>query len=452
MKHPSKVVWSEGMYLGPHHFQAQSRAFEELVHVSTSNLWFEPSGLVGQSLDADALRNGTVALAHCRGIFRDGLAFHMPESDPLPSPRQIGDAFPPTRESLVVMLAVPALRENGPNCAMTADQDRDHLRYAAEARTLYDENTGVDEKPVHLGRKSIRFLFESEDAAGYTTMPIGRMVRDGAGHYVYDPSFIPPCLHISASERLMIIARRLVEILDEKSSVLSRARRAPSKYQAGFSSDDIAAFWFVHTVNASLSVLRHICVAERKHPEQLFLEMSKLAGALCTFGIDSHPRTLPLYDHWNLSECFQKLDEHIRAHLELVIPTSYVVIQLKPVGRYFYQGEITDQRCVGRARWIFAIHSGIGESDLIARTPRLVKICSGELLPELVKTALPGLALTHLPVPPSAIAPRVEHQYFGVSKSGTCWEHIVQTRKVGVYVPGDLPDPELELVVLPERN
>ena len=87
---------------------------------------------------------------------------------------------------------------------------------------------------------------------------------------------------------------------------------------------------------------------------------------------------------------------------------------------------------------------------MISRTPRLVKVCSAELLPELVKTALPGLALTHLPVPPSAIAPRVEHQYFGISKAGPCWDHIVQTRRVGVYVPGDLPQPELELVVLPE--
>ena len=449
MKQFSKVVWFEGMYLGPHHFQAQNRAFEHLVHFSAASLWFEPYGLIGQSLDVEALRNGTVALLHCRGIFPDGLMFDMPESDPLPSRRQVADAFPPTRESLVVMLAVPTLRENGPNCAITQRGDLDHLRYVAEAHTLHDENTGLDEKPVHLGRKTIRFLFESEDPQGYVTLPIGRLVRDGTGHFVYDQSFIAPCLNISASERLMIIARRLVEILDEKSSTLSRSKRAPSKYQAGFSSDDIAAFWFVHTINTSLSVLRHTCLAEHKHPEQLFVEMSKLAGGLCTFGLESHPRTLPVYEHLNLGRCFQELDEHIRAHLELVVPTGYVLIPLKPVGRYFYQGEITDQRCVGQARWIFAIHSGIGEADLIARTPRLVKICSGELLPELVKTALPGLVLTHLPVPPSAIAPRVEYQYFGVSKVGPCWEHIVQTRRVGVYVPGDLPNPELELVVLP---
>ena len=94
MKLLSNVVWFEGMYLGPHHFQAQNRAFEDLVHFSASNLWFEPYGIVGQELDAEALRNGTVALVHTRGLFPDGLAFNMPENDPLPPARGIGDLFP----------------------------------------------------------------------------------------------------------------------------------------------------------------------------------------------------------------------------------------------------------------------------------------------------------------------------------------------------------------------
>ena len=109
-----------------------------------------------------------------------------------------------------------------------------------------------------------------------------------------------------------------------------------------------------------------------------------------------------------------------------------------------------DQRCLGRSHWILAIQSTIGEAELISRAPRQVKLCSAELLPELVKTALPGLVLTHLPVPPSAIAPKVDYQYFGVSKAGSSWEHIVKTRKVGLYVPGDIPNPEVELLIVVE--
>jgi type VI secretion system protein ImpJ len=123
-------------------------------------------------------------------------------------------------------------------------------------------------------------------------------------------------------------------------------------------------------------------------------------------------------------------------------------VPLKQTGRYFYEGEITDQRCLDRARWILAIRCQIGELELISRVHRLVKICSGQLLPEVVKAALPGLSLSHLPVPPSAVAPKVESQYFGIGRAGSIWEQIVQTRNVGIYVPGEIPQPEIELLVI----
>jgi type VI secretion system protein ImpJ len=450
MKHLSKVVWHEGMYLGPHHFQVQSQSFEDLVHFSTSSLWFAPYGVISCQLDADALKNGILSLVHARGLFSDGLAFQMPDADALPPVLNINDLFSATRQSLIVLLAVPQWRPDGPNCALDSEPSQVELRYQAELRTLPDENTGRDEKQIQIGRKNIRFALDIQDNSGLITLPVARVLRDGSGRFIFDPSFIPPCLQISASERLLVIARTLVDILDEKSASLSRARRATAQGRAGYSSEEIASFWFVHTVNESLSVLRHLSVSERGHPEQLYLEMSRLAGALCTFGLDSHPETLPPYNHDDLEKCFGPLNQHIRAHLELVVPSNCVLIPLVLAGRNFRNGDVLDQRCLDRARWILAVRADTGEAEIIAKTPRLVKVCSKDLLPELVKTALPGLGLVHLPIPPSAIAPKVEFQYFGISRTGSSWEHIVQTRKVGVYVPDDLPGAEIELLVVLE--
>ncbi len=457
MKNLSRVVWSEGMYLGPHHFQAQNRYFEDLIHFTCGSMWHAPYGLVGAELDAEALRNGSVAVVHARGVFPDGLAFHMPESDKPPEPKAMGDLFPPTREFVKVFLALPPRIPDGANCTIPAEQDQGVLspkvngsptRYVAESRFLHDENTGRDEKKVQGGRKAIRLMVETEETEGMVLLPVARIMRDGAGHFVYDPAFIPPVLQIQASERIMMYGRRLVEILDEKAATFFRGRGGGVKFHAGFSSQEIAGFWFLHTVNSSLSTLRHLLLSKRGHPEELYMEMARLAGALCTFGLDSHPRTLPLYDHDNLDLCFQALDDHLRKHLEVVVPSNCVQIPLTLVGRYTYQGEVRDQRCLGSARWILAVKSDIGEIDIISRAPRLVKVCSSKFLPELVKTALPGLVLTHLPVPPSAIAPRVDHQYFGVNRAGSCWEHIVETRRVGVHVPGELPNAEIELLVV----
>ena len=67
-----------------------------------------------------------------------------------------------------------------------------------------------------------------------------------------------------------------------------------------------------------------------------------------------------------------------------------------------------------------------------------------------MERALPGMALTHMPVPPSSVSRRVDAQYFSISRAGPCWDHIVQSRQVGIYVPGDLPQPDMELLVVLE--
>lgn len=451
MKNLSRVVWSEGMYLGPHHFQAQSRYFEDSIRFVASGLWFEPVGLVGAELDGEALRNGTVSIVHARGIFPDGLTFHMPDADPLPPVRSIGDAFPPTRDRVTVMLTVPPRRPNGVNCIpLTEASGQTAARFLSEIRVLSDETTGVDEKPVALGRKNIQVLLDTELTGEEVALPIARVMRDGSGNYVYDPEFIPPCVDLAASERLMSITQRLVEILDEKSSALSVTKRASGKSWAEYSTTDIARFWMLHSIHSALPPLRHLLLTRRGHPEELYREMARLAGALCTFAIDSHPRAVPLYDHLRLDECFGALDEHIRRHLEIIVPTTCIQIPLEKVQDYFYSGDVADQRCLDRARWVFAINSAAGEAEIIQRTPALVKICSNKFIGELVKRAVPGLALTHLKVPPPAISARIDTQYFGVSRAGGCWDSIVMTRQVGVYVPGDLPDPQVELFAILE--
>jgi len=443
MKLLSRVVWSEGMHLGPHHFQVQSRYFEDSIQFATSSLWFASYGLAGLELDADALYNGAVSLLHARGILPDGLPFNMPECDDLPQPRAIADLIPPTRDGVIVLLGIPPLRPNGRNCALTPGNG--DARYASQARVLHDEISGADERSVQLGRKNLRLLLDTEPAGDLVTIPIARVMRDGAGHFAYDPGFVPPVVQIGASSRLLQLLQQMVEILDEKGSALGRDAGSS---RSDFSTREIASFWLLHAVNSALAPLRHLLIAKRGHPEELFVELSRLAGALCTFSLDSQPRDLPVYDHQNLTECFNQLDRHIRAHLETVLPTNCITIPLVAAGDCFYEGKVTDPRCLGNSRWVLAIRAGIAEANLMTQTPQLVKVCTPVFVRELVNRALPGMPLTHLPIPPPAISTRVETQYFGISRTGPCWNHMLQTRHVGVYVPSEFPNPELQVLVV----
>jgi len=75
---------------------------------------------------------------------------------------------------------------------------------------------------------------QAELTAETLSIPIARVLRDGRGHLLCDEDFIPPCLRLRASEPLMLLARRLLDALGEKSSTVSRgARRHGRRHRLG---------------------------------------------------------------------------------------------------------------------------------------------------------------------------------------------------------------------------
>jgi type VI secretion system protein ImpJ len=450
MKLQSKIVWSDGMYLAPHHFQAQNRYFESSAHFVTTSLWNNCYGFAACQLNEDALRGGKVILENARGMFEDGLVFDIPECDERPEPFDVAPAFTPTTDSVTVSLSVPRWRGDRQNCRFD-DAPGNGTRYTGTMHMLPDENTGRDERSVRLAHKNIRFTAGPEPNDDLLSLPMARVKRDGAGHYIFDRTFVPTSIRLTVSRYLTSMLQRLVEILEDKATTVARDQSSyKGNFKTALSGRQVSQFWFLHAINSSLSPLRHLLLSKHGHPEELFREMSRLAGALCTFGLETHPKSLPEFNFSDPGPCFAALDLHIRRHLELAWPSQALVIPIRPVDRYFYEGKVEDQRCFEQSRWIFGIHSSIGEAQLITRTPQYVKICSSKFVQEIVKRALPGLEMTHLSVPPSEISAKVDSQYFAISRTGPCWEHIMQTRTVGIYVPGELPAPTMELMVLLE--
>ena len=451
MKPLARVVWSEGMHLAQHHFQAQNRYFEESIDFAMGLVGFRPYGLVGVELDAEALRNGTASVLHARGVMPDGMAFQIPEGDPPPPPRDIREAFVPTQDRHVLCLTVPGYRYGQPNCA--ADSDADSMRYRAEDVVCLDETTGRDEKPVTVGRKNFRLMLDIEVPDDHDALPLARIRRDGSGQFVYDDQFIPPCLQIGASQRTIDLLRRLVDILVAKSQTFGQNTASAESSVAEYGPKEVAGFWLQHTIQQSLAPLRHHLESKRSHPEQLYAELARLAGALCTFSLGSDVRDVPLYDHDNLTDSLNGLERHIRRHLEITLPTSCVTVPLQRHSKYVFlhSGVVSDPRCYEKnAEWILGVRAKASTASLIRDVRTLVKLSSKSDIAALVKEGTAGLPLEHVPSPPSVISPRIGSEYFRVTRAGPLWKGLHQAREIGVYVPEALPDAELELVVVLE--
>jgi type VI secretion system protein ImpJ len=135
--------------------------------------------------------------------------------------------------------------------------------------------------------------------------------------------------------------------------------------------------------------------------------------------------------------------------LDTVIPSRFIALPLRQVRDSVYTTEIEDGNLVDSSRLYLAISAEIPAADLIARTPALVKTCSATHLETLIRQALPGLPITHLPSPPQEIPVKLNYQYFILDRSGAAWETIKRSRNFGAYVPGEIKNPRLELILLP---
>jgi type VI secretion system protein ImpJ len=453
MSKPQKVVWTKGMFLMPQHFQAQDEYFEQALHFRSSVSNFANWGVSGLGVDEASLVNGLFTLRHCEGILPDGLVFEIPASDELPLGRQVEEFFSPTEEALDVYLAIPEMRSaaknySAPGKSSAGTNGYSSTRYVADTRMATDATIGADEKAIQIGKKSFRLMFGGESLDGFTAVRIAQVTRNAAGAYVLSPKFIPPLLDIVASDYLMMLARRQVEVLVAKSSSLGLPRRQKGRDVADFTTAEVADFWLLHTVNSYLPELKHIWKVRRGHPDVLYRAMLRLAGALSTFALNADVRDLPDYDHDNLGGCFTALDDKVRDLLETVIKTKCIAIPLQLTDRLVWSGRVADERHLKDSQFILSVSTRIPVDELITKLPRLAKVSSPDDVNRLVRNSLPGVVLRHLPSPPSAVPLKLDNQYFSLVQSGALWEGIAQSRVLSIFVPGEIADPKMELLIV----
>jgi type VI secretion system protein ImpJ len=434
----SPVVWSEGMHLAQHHFQAQTRYFESLIAFVFQRLCAQSYGLLGCEFDADALRNGVVSLIHARGVMPDGMVFNFPESDTTPATRNIRDLFRPTEQSSRLLLAVPPYQ---PGVMNVAESGENNVRFVGVDRQVDDDTSGDGSKVVRVGRKNFRLLLESEDHGSDVVLPVARIRRDGSGNFDFDPRFIAPSLQIGASHRLMEIVLQLTELLAGHCDSLARNQNA-----AADASLRVSRVWLRHTLQTSLAPLQHHVAARRSTPEQVYSDLAQLAGALCTFSVEARPEDIPKYDHDKLEETFTELDTWIRTQLDVIAPTRFIALPLVRVRQFLFTGAITDPRALRPDRWILEAAVADPGPQSAAELPRLLKVCSGSQIPQLVREGTAGLALKHLPVPPAEIPVRPGCLYFALALEGACWDSILSSPEIGVYTPDVAGVEELTLL------
>jgi type VI secretion system protein ImpJ len=453
-----RVVWNEGMLLSPHHFQQADNYMEDLINTRVGWLFAHEWGILDLQINRDAVANGSVQLISCRGVMPDGLIVNIPQTCLAPESRQVGDHFSPTAGSLDVYLAVPARQVGAANFqaaknSTNGNHSNQPARFLQDAGLVIDETSGENEFQLAFARPNFKLLFDGEPREGYNVIKIAELQRTATGRLKLAEEYVPPALHIGASPWLENLLRQLIEFLVAKSQTLGERRHQSGSGQASFTTDDGMVLWTLPTLNAAIPPLAHLFHQRIVHPERLYTEMVRLAGAMMTLVFDRHAKDLPRYDHLDLYQTFRQLDFDIRFLLERVDPQRYVPIPFIKERPALYVARVDDNQLLRDAEFFLAVGAQVPESRLIERVPFAIKIAHRDGIDVVINNALSGVSMTHVR-PPGQIPTRAGFHYFRLDRNDLdtslkrFWDFIVATKTLSVWVADEFPEAKLELYAI----
>ena len=436
----SKIVWSEGLFLRPQHFQQQDRHAEWYVEARSRAAGGLFWGFTHLEIDEAALGTGKVALAAARGVLPDGTPFDFPATHPAPVPLDI----PADTRNAVIYLALPLRRAQSPEASPDGDPAAHLARYTPVEENLVDAagSDGASE-PIEVAHPRLVLALADQLSDAFVRVGVLRVVeRRPDNNLLVDKAYIPPVLACRASPVLGGFLREIRGLLGQRGDALAARLAQPGAGGVA----EIADFIFLLTVNRHQPVFDHLAELTQLHPERLFSQLLALSGELATLvGSERRPAPLPAYNHDALEACFAPLIREIRRALATVLEQNAIQIELQDHKQGRYVGLVGDRSLLRHAGFVLAVNAQVPSETLRTRFPAQAKLGPVEKIRELVNLQLPGIALRPLPVAPRQIPFHAGFSYFELDNGGELWKQLDNSGGLGIYVTGDFPALELSL-------
>lgn len=438
MSSRNPVLWPEGLFVKPQHFQQAARASEAAFHQRLSSLTTAFYGFSELRLNDEYLSLGKIAITQARGIMPDGTVFDIPGDLPAPPPLEINDDASQHSE---VYLCLP-LRADGGREVSWPDNTANY-RYLAQMTEIKDTHTADgDLAQVDLAVPNLQLRRETEDSSAFTRLALARIVeRRPDGSLRLDEGFYPTSVSVQAVPALKRFLDEITNTLRERARNL--AARIGSSGQSGVA--DIRDFNLLQAMNRWWPCFLHMARQPHTHPEQLYLSMSQACGELVTFTDENRlPQEYPAYQHAALRNSFKPLEDTLRRTLSTVLQPRALSLPMETQQYGVITTTLDDRRLIDEAEFILAVRASLPPETLRQQFMQKAKVTSLEALNDLVPLQLPGIPLLPLPVAPRELPFHAGFSYFELDRRNSAWQVMKSSNGFGFHIAGEFPGLELQ--------
>ena len=441
MSWTSKIIWSEGMFLRPQHFQQNDRYLESLIQNRCSPMRPYSWGIEELEIDQQALSLGKIEIVKCKAILPDGTTLNIPSADAPPSPIEPDKNTKDENVYLCLMGKRPNATESSQE-----DDDRQEARHRIEIADVRDTSLPEESNaPIELARKNLLLLKESDERTEYACIGIGRIVEIRSDkRMVLDKSFIGTSTDCGNNEQLSGYIEEIQGLLKQRAKAIAVRLNVAG---GGGGTAQVEDYMLLQLINGYEPVFKHLSTLPAYHPESLFQLCLKLAGELATFtNTDSRPSSLPEYLHTDLTKTFTAIMTELRRSLGVVFEHSAVQIPFKHYKKVGISlAIVNDKSLFDNAVFVLAVKADMATEKLRNQFPSQSKVGPKEVMKQLITSQLPGIELEALSVAPRQIPFHSGFSYFELNKRGDLWKQLATSAGLGLHPGGKYPGLELEL-------
>ncbi len=439
----NKIIWSEGMFLQPQHFQQHDRFLTNALEQRSKNLRPYSYGFTELRLDHEQLTVGKITLKSARGILPDGTPFSMPDEDDLPEPLDV----PIDARNVLIVLALPMRREGIPDTENGHSVDSFARYRVLEIETADSNGQGQGQgqgQPalMQIGKLRMRLALKQHVASAYSTMGVAHVVERRVDNHnvTLDLNYIPPCLTLSGSFRLKGFVDELYGMLKTRGEALCHRLGQPGITGAA----EISDFLMLQLISRAMPLLAHFSLTENLHPEELYRHLLQLAGETMLFATEI--KQVPLFDpyiHDELQPTYDKIMATLRRHLAVVTDVHAVQIPLLERQYGIRTGSVPDPELIKSATFVLVVNAQVPAEALRNTFPSQAKMGPIEKIRDLINLQLPGIALRPMAVAPRQLPFLSGYTYFELDRGSELWKSLTSTG-FALHVAGTFPDLVME--------
>lgn len=432
------VIWKEGLFVKPQHFQQESRTHFHHVNQRLHNVSEYLYGFSELELNQEYLSFGKIAIIRAKGTMPDGTVFDIPNDQPPPNPLTISDVSAVNQK---IYLSLP-LRADGVLEVQWPDSYA-NARYVANSTEVKDAHSqDGDYVNMDLALPNFQLLLENDDRSAFTSIALGKVLdKRPDGSLILDEAFYPTSLSLNAVAPLKRFLNEVGGLMRERAKNI--AQRIGSPNQSGVA--DVTDFNLLQVLNRLHPYFKHLGRLRHVHPEQIYIAFSQACGELVTFTDESRlPQEYPAYQHDDLRQSFQMLEETLRRSLSTVLQPRAVSIPIIRQKFGLLSAPVQDRRLMAGADFILAVRARMPVEKLRQQFLQQAKLASIEKINELVRLQLPGIPLISLPVAPRHLPFHAGFTYFELDRSHSSWKMMQETAGFGFHIAGEFPELEMQ--------